>query len=362
MRGYSLVFQDSEKKEINFRLDDHHNWTIKNPIAERLATRIEGCGNYGWMVLKCEDCQKIVLDKEGKPITYANTCLSPFCKNPACQDNRIRISYQRIFKTPFKHKLLQHLIFGFSRTKFVKKQELRNQIKIMKEWFKEMEKLGYNLSGIYGRDFSGPKKDIYVHYHGAFEPLGDLKKLIAISMIARKKVMDKTGAKFTARWKPVRRKKGLLRYIAHRLAGILGDLRDRNKWYGFQDLMHIDDYAGNIYRQKRIFSHLLALPKAETYVPYMLNNRTEKCPFCSSKNLKFVLMMEKPPPDTKKCSVCGLNCVYEDFCIEDDICKWCRIKQINMYAEKNPDFLKFLKLQASFEYFYCNSKVKPLTE
>ena len=283
--GDKTIFQLS-------RLDNPSSW-IQDERCKKYYQTILGCKTMEWRHLRCNGCKEILKHNAAK-----FSCLSPFCQEPECQQNRIRLikAYLNTLKIT-SHNLL-HIVFGFPHVQKISSSERKRYSHVfssLKKYFKG------KLHMIVARDIKKCDDGLYVHFHAAQLPVKDFREFRADLFRARKEIIKETGIKFTFRFKGYRNKENIYRYFSRRVAGIFGNIK-KQQTYGYSDFMTIQEYFEGFYRSKKI--QLIDLkPRAKLSVlAIVLVDICKKCPFCGSEDIVLVpngeIDGEEPPPST----------------------------------------------------------------
>lgn len=306
---------------------------------EKFACRIEGCKLLPWASLVCNSCGTIIKSGVAK-----FSCLSPYCRDPFCIENRKRIATAYLKSLEIKSKNLLHTIIGFEHTgKFTK--EVRDKHNLAFRLItREMKKLGTPLQMVVVRDLHGKKGDVYIHYHTANLPVKDWRKFRENLFRVREKLKLKRGINFSIKFKHYRKIEGLFKYFASRIAGDFGDIKNENN-YGYASIMDIEEFYDCFYKTKKV-KFIGISPRAKlSILATMLNVLITECPYCHSKDLVLMgndrieqlgLSFKPPPPPkppeplkitTEKIArhICG-SC-FGEFDGEDmqekHLCKFC---------------------------------------
>lgn len=279
--------------------------------------RLINCYKQKWAYVVCRYCGERIINN---PVLL--TCLSPYCNNPECVENRRQLAYKKLKSYNIRASKLIHLIFGFERIMCFSPDIRREHHKIIDEFANEMEKLGTPLHIIIVRDLTGKSFDYFIHYHGANLPVKDYRVFHRNINIAREKVCQKLSVGFTVRSKHYRSKEWMFNYFANRMAGIFGDVK-ANKNYSYQDIMGAKEYYLCFYNTRRIEHINLNPSKRRGNVPFMLQELPDSCSNCGCKLFKLILVENWKPPGGFYCKSCGYLEDYKDLLPAVESCRVC---------------------------------------
>jgi len=329
--------------EANSNITLPFSWSVYRTGLEQFSRRLDDCKYMSWASLVCENCGDVV-----KKNAVRLSCLSAYCQNPHCIENRKRIIKNYLQRLNITSKNLIHLIFGFSKVKHFTVEERKKHLIVLRLFEKVMEKLGTPLKMVTVRDLAGRKEDLFIHYHGSQLPVKDYRKFHQNINIARERVSARLKIDFTIRSKHYRGKRGLFKYFSHRGAGVFGNIKNYET-YGFPELMDLKEYYDTLYNTRKVNLYGLQPNPKGSNVPLLIDNFLSECPFCHSKHIKLIPneLIFKPPPC--KCKECGLEVLPRDFCFELSSCKWCK-------KRGSPEF-KMSKIREKFNnYLHARHK------
>jgi len=286
---------------------------------ENFAIRFEACRTMEWGSIKCNVCNTIV-----KKNAVKYSCLSPYCKQDICINNRKRIAYKILQSLNIKSRNLFHFIIGFPDVpRFTK--DIRNTHSRQLAWINlEMKRLGTPLKMIRVRDIAISKTNmnyIYVHYHCANLPVKDVRKF----MQNLKSLRNKAKFPMTMRIAHYRRIQSLYSYFSKRIAGLFEHKVHASKdakaslstdsfsigYFGFQDICKNDitQYFQDFYNTRTVSYIGLRRPEGSSYVPLVIEANIKKCPKCQSSDFSLIpnsllgipdpQFSTKPPPQTQ---------------------------------------------------------------
>ncbi len=298
--NYGSEFLSSQLATKKFWKDLKNKQTLAN-----LKGRLIECP-YGeeFINVQCKDC------KHFYPVTRL-TCLSPFCQDEKCVENRIKLAQEYLKSFKIKSKNLLHIIFSFEFCdKFTDKikNEQSRVFNLLKK--KMMKKYGVFYMMLIRDINKKPNNQIHPHYHSATLPLKDWRLFRHHLFEAREEIIKETGTKFSIKFAP-QLKQGklysnqfsLFRYFANRLAGVFGDLKKQNT-FGYSDVMSLETYFKTFYNKTkiRLINIRRRVPTPEACVLAMhIKAKRLKCPNCDSTNLEICLTSQlyKPPSNQR---------------------------------------------------------------
>ena len=266
----------------NSNIEKPETWNSYEAKINLFQNRLDYCAHMSWCSLICENCNEVVKHNAAKL-----SCLSSYCKNPECIENRIRLVKAYLASLKLYSRNLLHIVFGFEHMeRFTKSTRIKHQ-KVFKMLQKEMLKRGTALHMVAIRDIKKCKDGLYIHYHTANLPIKDYRKFMFNLFAARDKIIKQVGIKFAIKSKQYRNIKAIFNYFANRTAGLFGNIKTNNK-YGYADLMNVRTFYDDFYKARKVQLYGLK-PRAKLSVlALVLNNNIRKCPFCASEDLKLI--------------------------------------------------------------------------
>jgi len=323
-----------EKQEtINSKLTEPWTWSKERYKLERLATRIEDCKSMDWAHVCCKKCGNIV-----KKESVKLSCLSPFCQNSECIQNKKRIVMKYLRGLRIRSKVLYHFVVGFQPVKKITKELRAEYRKILKSVIKEIEKSHSKLHLIVVGDINKSENGLRYHFHCASLPVKDFRLLASLIQRATQKITEQNNKSGTK--KPISQsktnvgvqligysnKKAIYHYFSKRASGVFGHATDETA-FGYPDIMILKDYFDVFYKTKKIFLHNLKVRRGATEFINLLDNLPEKCPYCGHEKFKIIPKnIYKPPPD-RICFECGLIVDPRDWDYSLGCCKYCALQK-----------------------------------
>ncbi|GAH02186.1 unnamed protein product, partial [marine sediment metagenome] len=175
LKKFQLVaFQNSFQQDLN-RL------TPKQRRLERLSQRIKDCQYMDWAHLVCKKCGNLI-----KKRALKLSCLSPFCKEPDCIENKKRLVMNYLQRLQIRSKTLYHFVIGFKPVEKITKELRLEYHKILKEVIKEVEKSHPKLYLIIVGDINKSEEGLRYHYHIGSLPVKDFRLLATLLQKATK--------------------------------------------------------------------------------------------------------------------------------------------------------------------------------
>ena len=283
---------------------------------ENMLSRMCGNRDHIYWTRKCNEkfnngCGKdFEFDKKGKPITYRDSCINPFCSDKTCIDCRIaiaRLTFRSFFyaydlwRKP-KQKWL-HIILGSPRVKKLTKDSLIIFRKKLHSFLNYMRKEYRNphIIGVFDIAYDG--KTYYLHFHMAMRLRGYMNE----------KVINKIALEIGLKYKRAdgdfaRSPEALIDYFSKRLAGKFEHENNKTSWT-YDNLFTPEEYFELFYRKKKFLTKgfkgklirdirrkiKMSLIKIEDFVsPIFTNNKKRKtCQFC--ENPYFIRIFVEDP-------------------------------------------------------------------
>jgi len=324
-----------EQSDFSYR-----QWlTPKQRRLEHFANRVQDCKFMDWAHLVCNDCGNIVKEK-----AFHLSCLSPFCKNPECIKNRIRINKALLQSYGIYTKRLYHFVVGFEPVK-----ELTNSFRLKcdllaKKFIKQIRSKFPNVYLIMVRDINQTTKGLRVHYHIGGFGIKDFRFFSVQLQNITKSLSECSRTPLIVSLGGYSKREGIFNYFSKRASGVFGHTSKGDDFY-YSDFMKLKEYFEVFYNKRKIWFYLNNLRVRRTELIRLISHSVEKCPYCSSKSFRFSPVNTfKPPPD-KFCSECGIYVDARDWNYSLGCCRACAYHKSPGYKDKifQREFKKFLE-------------------
>jgi hypothetical protein len=293
--------------------------------SRHLGLRINACGTPMKKKRICSDCGSSYAIEE-----MVQNCCSRYCKK--CSVTRYERALSRLHSLGIRAPRLIHMIIGFPYSRIAGLQgTVKKHGYIMTAFFRELRKSGINFQGIHTPDIQKTPTPgvVYLHYHYFLLPVAGPKNLRFFHLReihrVRKSINSRYKTQFTLKFAPgiYRKKNGLLRYAAKRIAGLYGHGNNRiiatnnagkscPVTYGFMlpDIMTFPEYCDNFHNIRGCSLHLekrLKSPRSGlscNTVP-VYDGNCIPCPKCGSYDFRICFEIihsatcgaETPPPE-----------------------------------------------------------------
>ena len=264
----------------DFRLDDFPREIVKSPL-DRLADRIEACPTLPWGNIHCktEGCDAVLTEKP-----FKLSCLSNFCLDKECVENRKKIRLMKLKDYCIRSKKLYHFNMGF---KDIPIAELDKKTRLLyhrafKKFMKILKKLYPALYYLSVRDCNRPEgreDNIRLHYHVATLPHKDYRLFVSCVKTAMSQIQAETGLQCNYSLKGYQSTNAILNYFSKRSIGLFGHEKD-NSLFGFRDMMNLEQYFKVFYKTKTFNSNFSFRRHQTAELVAMLNNVPQICPKC----------------------------------------------------------------------------------
>ena len=303
--------------ELNTSLEQPWTWNKEQKRFYTFTSRLHGCSFMDWAHLVCSQCGNIVREK-----AFHLSCLSPYCKNPECIKNRIRITKAAMQSYRIRTKRLYHFTLGFAPVKELTNPHRLSCDLIAKKFIKRIKTLFPDVYLIMVRDINLSKEGFRVHYHVAGFNIKDFRNFSYNLLREGKNLSECLKMRVAVSLAGYQNKNTIFTYFSKRVAGVFGHTSKGDDFY-YSDFMSEKDYFKVFYNKRKIWFFLNNLVPSGTEFIRLISHSIENCPYCGSSHFRLSPVNSFQPPPDLFCHSCGIFVDARDWNYQEGVCKMC---------------------------------------
>lgn len=309
-------FKKREQKENiyippNFSLDDFDLEEVQKQLVQKLLSKKIYDEEEHWKKAVCEDCGKVIEEKALRLHSF-----SRYSSEWSNVQALISVNKKKLKTILRKVHRIKCFVISFDLIPEYFKSVKQEKIKIINLFLKELRKAGIDFPSLQVLDIKFESNKNQVHFHFIAPALEQKKFDVRVWHRIRKKVIEKTGQKFTVSLDQYKSKRQVIGYFALMMSGRY-TFNGKHHGSSLDEIVIPIEYLVNFWgmRSYAIRGHRdnQLMDFDNSYFEWLCSisclTIPQICPFCQSTNIKLILSEENityppdPPPEPPKIAI-----------------------------------------------------------